>query len=641
VRSRSAIAVILAASGLLSVPQHAAGAGPSPPANRGPQVIVAVLPPPTVVSDLAEVEGMTPGLLSAGIGGSVPATQTYLDISQGARVFEHLYDEPLPPFLLTDRGVEPAAWDEVVARAESAPADVVPGLLGSSIEGAGLRARAEAGIGHAALIAANEEGRVDRLDNPRCAREGCGPGLSVVVMGKDELAAAAAGLRGDDLLIAVRDAPPLRGHQLPIGIAGRGFGEGALTSDSTRTDGFVLTTDVAPTILRRLGIEVPDDVAGRSIRAAGSTDLDGLQELDRRLSQRPSRGTVIGIPLLAWVLLTGLTALALRSRGGRTACAALGLSAVYLPTLLLVGAALKTSEPVEALIVALGSPLFALATLAAMRGYAALAVACAITVGAHAVDVVAGSPLTALSVLGPNPAGGVRFFGIGNELEAAIAVMVPLGVGAWLGSTRAHSPRFAAAAFALAALVATLVFAPGRFGADVGAAIVLPAGAVVAVALVLGLSVRTALLVLVGVCAGGVALLAVVDLVAGGDAHLSRSVLGAGGSDEVGEVLSRRLRLTARSFYDPAYPALLVVTWFLLAIGYRYRQRIMGWFGDRDAARAGFLAALGATVVGTLANDSGAILLIIGTILLALTAGFFWARAPLATPGPKSRKGLG
>ena len=617
---------------LLSVPHSALGARQSGSPERDPQITVAVLSPPTVVSDLAEIEGMSPGLLSAGIGGPGPATQTYLDISQGTRVFEHFYDDPLPPFLLTDRGVEREAWEEVMARAESAPADVVPGLLASSVKRAGLPARAEKEIGHAALIAANERGRVHRLPDDRCAVGGCGPGLTVVELSRERLARAAAALRGDDLLIAIRDAPPVRGHQLPVGIAGRGFGDGTLTSDSTRMDGFVIATDVAPTILRRLGLEVPDEMTGRPIRAEGAVDLEALEALDRRLSERPSRGAVIGIPLLLWLLGAGLAAFALRSRA-RPVFAVLGLAGVYVPAVLLIGAALQPSEAVEALIVAIGSPLAAIVTLAIVPGYAALAVACAITVGAHAVDVVAGSPLTSLSVLGPNPAGGVRFFGIGNELEAAIAVLVPLGVGAWLESTRERSPRFAAAAFIVAALVATLVFAPGRFGADVGAAIVLPAGAVVAVALVLGLALRTTILILVAVCVGGVAVLALIDLALGGDAHLSRSVLGAGGAGDLGEVVSRRLRLTARSFYDPAYPVLLVVTLVLIAVGYRHRDRILGWFGDRDAARAGFLAACAATVVGTLANDSGAILLIIGTILLALTAGFFWARSPTHEEG--------
>ena len=45
---------------------------------------------------------------------------------------------------------------------------------------------------------------------------------------------------------------------------------------------------------------------------------------------------------------------------------------------------------------------------------------------------IAGSPLTSLSLLGPNPGLGVRFYGIGNELEALLAVLVVAGTGAAL-----------------------------------------------------------------------------------------------------------------------------------------------------------------------------------------------------------------
>ena len=43
--------------------------------------------------------------------------------------------------------------------------------------------------------------------------------------------------------------------------------------------------------------------------------------------------------------------------------------------------------------------------------------------------------------------------------------------------------------------------------------------------------------------------------------------------------------------------------------------------------RAGLLGALVATVVGTLANDSGALLLVIGAAYLLVFAGYAWAEA--------------
>ena len=105
------------------------------------------------------------------------------------------------------------------------------------------------------------------------------------------------------------------------------------------------------------------------------------------------------------------------------------------------------------------------------------------TVLATAIDVIAGSPLTSLSLLGPNPGLGVRFYGIGNELEALLSVLVIAGTGAALAG---FAPRLArsraAVCFLVVGLVCAFVFAVGRFGADVGAAIVLPFGAAVAAA---------------------------------------------------------------------------------------------------------------------------------------------------------------
>ena len=68
---------------------------PTPTRGPGPRVVVALLPEGTGVGELAQVRGVSVGLLSAGLG-SVPAEQTYLDISQGNRVFDSLYDSELP-----------------------------------------------------------------------------------------------------------------------------------------------------------------------------------------------------------------------------------------------------------------------------------------------------------------------------------------------------------------------------------------------------------------------------------------------------------------------------------------------------------------------------------------------------------------
>src|SRR4051812_14082615 len=113
----------LAAGGL------ACGAAPILAAAQTVQdrtVTVAILPTQTTVDDLAQVNGMAVGLMSTEIG-DVPPEQTYLDISQGNRVNDALYDRALPPLPAFGNWVP--SWRQIVARANSAPADLFPGLL--------------------------------------------------------------------------------------------------------------------------------------------------------------------------------------------------------------------------------------------------------------------------------------------------------------------------------------------------------------------------------------------------------------------------------------------------------------------------------------------------------------------------------
>src|SRR5262249_49027632 len=148
-------------------------------------------------------------------------------------------------------------------------------------------------------------------------------------------------------------------------------------------------------------------------------------------------------------------------------------------------------------------------------------------------DVIAGSPLTALSLLGPNPGLGVRFYGIGNELEALLGVLVIAGTGALLAGFLPRLPRArAAACFLGVGLVLAFVFAVGQFGADVGAAIVLPFGAAVAAAVIGASRLRSALLIVAAPVAA-VGLLSLIDLISGANSHLTRSVLDASGSHQL------------------------------------------------------------------------------------------------------------
>jgi hypothetical protein len=553
----------------------------SPATAKGPPAVhLVVLPATTTVDELAEA-GFSPGLMSAGLG-TVPPEQTYLDITQGNRVFDSLYDEDLGEY----EGSRAAWWRAVRERAESAPADIVPGLLSATLR--------QAGVPRFVEFRRTYLGRLDPA--------------------------------GRDLTIAFADPTGESDAPLPIGISGPGF-DGDLTSDSTRMDGYVLSTDVAPTILDHFGIPIPAEMSGQPIRAEGDVDVAAIESLGARMDVISSRrGPVIGLNIVIWLAALALVALLSRGRLSRPAVRVTGLTIVYLPLVLLIGAALEPGETAERLLVLLLTPALAALTMLVLRGYRALAVACGVTVLAYAIDMLAGSPLTSLSLLGPNPGLGVRFYGIGNELEALLAVLVLGGTGVGLVAFAPRaSGRSSAWAFLGLGLLAAIVFAAGRFGADVGAAIVFPVGAAVAAATVAGRGRRPLALALVSAPLAVLALLALVDLLSGANAHLTRSVLDAGGLGDLADVAQRRLQLSAHSFARPVLLAFLPVVAAVAVLAYVRRDRLRAWLAGVPALRAGLTGALAATAIGTLANDSGALLLEIGVAYLLVFTGFAWA----------------
>ncbi|HXS48167.1 MAG TPA: hypothetical protein VN756_11995, partial [Solirubrobacterales bacterium] len=117
------------------------------------------------------------------------------------------------------------------------------------------------------------------------------------------------------------------------------------------------------------------------------------------------------------------------------------------------------------------------------------------------------------------------------------------------------------------------------------------------------------------------------DLLSGANAHLTRSVLDAGGLGDLADVAQRRLQLSSHSFARPVVLAFLPLIAAVAAWAIVRRDLLAAWLHGRPAMRAGLIGALAATLVGTLANDSGALLLEVGTAYLLVFVGFAWAES--------------
>jgi hypothetical protein len=372
-------------------------------------------------------------------------------------------------------------------------------------------------------------------------------------------------------------------------------------------------------------------MTGLRIRSGGEVDFDALAELEGRYRQVGERkATALLFPLLAWLLITGAVAAFGGRRRAAVAVSLLCLSVILLPAVLLLTAAISPSSAVESAIAGLLPVAVAVTLLRLLPGWRAPALACALTVSVFALDLVAGLSLTQKAVIGPNPGLGARFYGIGNELESTLMILTSVGTGA---AIQAWAPgmgrRGAAALFLGAGLAGTVIFASGRFGADVGAAIIFPLAAVVGAALAAG---RPRLIWLGAVAAAVcVALLALADTLTGGETHFVRSVFDGGSTDSVLGVLGHRLEATWDSFASlPRLPFTLLAL-LLALLAWRRREWLSRLFEGLPFLRAGMIAAASGSLVGALTNDSGALFLQVGALYLALMVAFTWAADTIGT----------
>ena len=599
--------------------------------HRG-QVTIVVLPDGIVPGDLTGLEHAAIGLLNPGLG-EVPAQQTWLDVSQGSRAFDTSYDTPLER--VYPGGETAQGWEKVVKRAKSADSPVIPGLLASFLARNGLDAVAAESAGSAALAVSRKDGVVARapvacggpesmikpgIPGAEAAIPGCPDPVTVLSMPLDSAMEAAASRREGDLQIFIERPPAESGDQLTIAIAGPGT-EGMLESPSTRTDGYVLSTDIAPTILGHFGIETPKAMTGQPIGSGGELDPERLADLENRYEQvGKRRGAALAIPLLLWIALAGIVSLASRGLYARPAMRLLCLATILLPGVLLLTAALEPSLAVERGVATLLPVLIAALLIRLAPGWLSLALACGITVIPYGIDMLAGSALTPRAVIGPNPGLGARFYGIGNELESTLMILTSVGTGAAL-TWSSTSGRRAAIWFLVVGLLATVVFAAGRFGADVGAAIVFPVAAVVAAAFAIGrpklawagLGAALAALLLIGLA----------DIVTGSETHFVRSIVGGSGGSFF-EVVGHRLDATLESFTRVSRIPVTVAALAVIVAGVWKREIVLAWVADLPLVKAGIAAAAAGSLVGALTNDSGALFIQVGTLYLALVLGFAW-----------------
>jgi len=621
----------------------AALAAPAAAQASDPRVVLAFLPeggddnPKPVLDRLDERTRFALGLVSATQGRSSPE-QMVLDLSAGSRTSRAVYTPEEPPLLELVRGGDASGfvfgWNQALERAESAPAEIMPGLLASQLRDgaayAGVAGRthveaavaadrkgdiAEASLGPAATLA-------DRAGALLASHRLVVVGLPTAAKGDEALDDLLRNRRADDLLIVVQTPPRARVPLLlAIGVVGLSS-SGSLTSTTTRLEGIVGGIDIPVTILRHLGVAVPDGVRGQPIRTEGVRDAAALTAVEARLRVVSGRRTpVLGALAFGWLALVLALGVVADRRGVRAGLRIGALAFLWVPLVLLFTGWLAPSRFAEVAIIVVGAFGLGALTDRLVRWPRGPLVPAAVSVSAYAVDLIFGSPLIIRSILGVNPRSGSRFYGLGNELEATLTVLLLVGLGALLWG-RGESRR-SAAIFALTGAVFAVFVGAGQLGADVGGVITVGAGIAAATVVMLpGRPSRRTVLLAAAVPVAGLAALALLDLATGGDGHFTRTVLHADSAGSLWDVVKRRYTLAFNVFGQGAMPLIMLVAVLGVAYAVRYRERIYAPLGGSPSWRAALIGGLTASVVGALFNDSGPLLFAFGVTVLTLATAY-------------------
>lgn len=450
------------------------------------------------------------------------------------------------------------------------------------------------------------------------------------------------------LLVAPYNQPGDR-DLTAVALRGPDTEPGYLRSVSTQRPGFLTLTDIAPTILDQLGIDRPTAMEGRPATVVASTapgpdriqHLIGLNEASRFREQLLTPTTTLIVGLFAGVVALAIAAHA--NGWGRRPRAAIWAAALVDLALLPASYLIRLFElerrgapfawvalAVFALVIAGGATLVG-RRFGTRRG--ALVGVLAVMALVLAGDVVSGSHLSLGAAFGYSPTGNSRLYGISNYSFGQLAAATCL-VAAWVADVR---PGRQGRALSIVVMgITVVVLGVPIWGSDVGGVLAFTPATLVFAVMITGrrLRLRTAAAGVAGTVVA-IALFGALDLARapGNRGHLGRLFerIGDEGLHPVVAMVERKLvanlEVSTSSLWVLAIPIAAGLWAFLRWYPDRPGQQITARFA---ALHAGLAAALVAAVLGSMLNDSGAI---IGGVM-ALVVGAAQVALLLTAPAP-------
>lgn len=426
-----------------------------------------------------------------------------------------------------------------------------------------------------------------------------------------------------------------------VGLQSPGVEPGYLRSASTQRAGFLTLVDIAPTILERLDIDRPTEMEGRPAEAVASSasftervehlvDLNAASRFRERLLFPTTMVAVVVLALLAaTTVVVHVSGRAARWRPVLRFGALADLAVMPLSYL-------ARGFDLEALgigfywaFVLVGAMTAAAAATALARRVErprlALHLVLAFVALVLVIDVMTGSKLSLSAAFGYSPTGNSRLYGISNysygQLSAAACLLA-----AFLAGTR---PERRARVGAMGVLGATLVvLGVPKWGSDVGGVLAFTPAIGAFAAVLYGWRIRIRTVLAAGVAtAVAITAFGLLDLARpeGERAHLGRLFerVGDEGLEPLLSIMQRKLlanlEVSTSSLWVAAIPVAIAFWAFVVRAP---RPPIARLKAGTPTLLAGLAGASVAAVLGSLVNDSGAI--VGGVAATVLTASLIW-----------------
>lgn len=439
-------------------------------------------------------------------------------------------------------------------------------------------------------------------------------------------------------LIIVSPSPPLKSNGLinqqltPIIFAGAGVKNGYLTSASTGREAMVVSTDIAPTVLNLLGLDVPDYLAGQNIESkpAAGNKLARLIELDKSfvVVHEITLPVIIGYVvfqiftlLLAVLILFGQTEV---TKTTARIISVLILAGLSMPLGLFVAPAIKFSVGGPVIYITMIVAVTALVVIAALlnkeRRFWPLFFISILTIAFLTGNLIFfGAESDLWGIFGYSPIVAGRFYGMGNQTMSVMLAAALVAASIYMEKyrrtrekfDRLQPPRTVKNLVLGFFIVCLFIIGFPALGANTGGIITALVGFSAAYVYFFNpaISVRRFLLLVLLGAALFTAFIAADIYLLPTKTHMGRAVMSIinGGPERFRQIAERKLTANIRIFKYTTW-SYLFLTITIILIYFRFFRK--NGSDESFSARYPYLSAglnggLVAGIIGAMTNDSG------------------------------------